>query len=58
MIWANDTGAYLVGKPLGKHKLWPSVSPGKSWEGFAGGVVASACVAWVTLGREFWWLGR
>ena len=57
MIWANDTGAYLVGKPLGKHKLWPSVSPGKSWEGFVGGVVAAAGVAWATLGWEFWSLG-
>ena len=57
MIWANDTGAYIVGKPLGKHKLWPSVSPGKSWEGFAGGVVASAAVAWATLGMEWIWLG-
>ena len=37
MIWANDTGAFVVGKPLGKHKLWPSVSPGKSWEGTVGG---------------------
>ena len=31
MIWANDTGAYLVGKPLGRHKIWPAISPGKSW---------------------------
>ena len=57
MIWANDTGAYIVGKPLGKHKLWPSVSPGKSWEGFVGGVAVAAGVAWATLGLEFWWLG-
>ena len=57
MIWANDTGAYLVGKPLGRHKLWPSVSPGKSWEGFVGGVVSAAVVAWATLGLEWWGLG-
>lgn len=37
VIWANDTTAYLVGKFLGKHKLFPSVSPGKTIEGsFAG----------------------
>ena len=50
MIWANDTGAYVVGKPLGRRKLWPSVSPGKSWEGTLGGVVAAAFVAWAALG--------
>jgi phosphatidate cytidylyltransferase len=57
MIWANDTGAFVVGKPLGKHKLWPSVSPGKSWEGTVGGVVASALVAGLSLGWEWAWLG-
>lgn len=57
MIWANDTGAYIVGKPLGRHKLWPSVSPGKSWEGTIGGVLASAGVAWAALGMEWIWLG-
>ena len=36
-IWVNDTGAYLAGSTLGKHKLFPSVSPKKSWEGFIGG---------------------
>ena len=41
MIWANDTGAFVIGKPFGKHKLWPAVSPGKSWEGTVGGVVAA-----------------
>ena len=57
MIWANDTGAFVVGKPLGKHKLWPAVSPGKSWEGTVGGVVASALVAGLSLGLEWAWLG-
>ncbi len=57
MIWANDTGAFVVGKPLGKHKLWPAVSPGKSWEGTVGGVVASSLVAGVSLGFEWAWLG-
>ena len=42
MIWANDTGAYLVGKPLGKRKIWPSVSPGKSWEGAIGGALSAS----------------
>ena len=57
MIWANDTGAFVVGKPLGKHKLWPSVSPGKSWEGTIGGMTASALVAVLALGLEWAWLG-
>lgn len=39
MIWLNDTGAFLVGSMIGKHKLFPRISPKKSWEGFIGGVV-------------------
>ncbi|WP_170227016.1 phosphatidate cytidylyltransferase [Luteibaculum oceani] len=46
-IWANDTFAYLSGSALGKHKIWPAVSPGKSWEGFAGGFVASLVVGYI-----------
>jgi CDP-diglyceride synthetase len=57
MVWANDTGAYLVGKPLGRHKLWPRVSPGKSWEGLAGGLVASAVVAGLIFGWPWAGLG-
>ncbi|MBO4906259.1 MAG: phosphatidate cytidylyltransferase [Bacteroidaceae bacterium] len=36
-LWCNDTGAYLSGSLLGRHKLFPRVSPGKSWEGSIGG---------------------
>ena len=45
--WASDIGAYSVGRPLGRHKLIPAVSPGKSVEGAVGGVLASMLVAWV-----------
>lgn len=38
MIWINDTGAYVVGSTLGRHHLFPRISPKKTWEGFAGGV--------------------
>lgn len=38
---ASDIGGWLVGKPFGRHKLVPRISPGKSWEGLAGGVAAS-----------------
>lgn len=41
----NDIGAYAVGMRLGRHKMAPKVSPAKSWEGFAGGVVVSMLVA-------------
>lgn len=38
-IWINDTGAFLTGVTLGRHRLWERISPKKSWEGFFGGVV-------------------
>ena len=48
-LWINDTGAYLCGSLLGKHKLFPRISPGKSWEGSVGGgilVMAIAVLVW------------
>lgn len=47
LIWVSDTGAYLSGKLMGKHKLIPQVSPGKSWEGVIGGLILSMLIAWV-----------
>ena len=41
VIWAGDTGAYFTGRAFGRHKLAPVVSPKKTWEGAAGGLVAS-----------------
>lgn len=38
-LWINDSGAYCCGSLLGRHKLFPRISPGKSWEGSVGGVV-------------------
>lgn len=39
LIWLNDTGAYIVGSSLGRHRLYESISPKKSWEGFFGGLL-------------------
>ncbi len=45
MIWGSDTGAYQFGVKFGKHKLWPTISPKKSIEGFFGGMLLSVVVA-------------
>ena len=48
-LWLNDTGAYICGSLLGKHKLFPRISPGKSWEGSIGGgiiVIGIAVLIW------------
>ena len=44
-LWMNDAGAYCVGSLLGRHKLFPRISPGKSWEGSIGGGVLVCVVA-------------
>lgn len=45
IIWATDSGAYFIGKALGKNKLWPEISPNKTVEGSLGGVVCAVVVA-------------
>ncbi len=47
MVWINDTGAYATGLLIGKHKLFPSVSPKKTWEGFFGGALFTLITGWV-----------
>lgn len=47
LIWTADTAAYFTGKALGKHKLSPNISPGKTWEGVAGAMLAIVIVAYL-----------
>jgi phosphatidate cytidylyltransferase len=60
MTWVCDTMAYFVGSALGKHKLWPRISPKKTWEGLIGGTVG-ALIAGPLLGGWLvglnWWQG-
>ena len=68
-LWVNDTGAYCCGSLFGKHKLFPRISPGKSWEGSIGGgvfVLAAAALVWYLTdsydmnptGMDMWeWMG-
>lgn len=51
IVWLNDTGAYLVGSAVGRHKMAPVVSPKKTWEGFAGGLffAVGAALVWYSL---------
>jgi phosphatidate cytidylyltransferase len=59
VVVLSDTGGYVVGRRLGRTKLAPSVSPGKTWEGLGGSLVAaalgSALVLWLMFGVTPWW---
>lgn len=71
LIWISDSSAYFVGKSVGKNKLMPSVSPGKTWEGFLGaGMITLICsyiiyslnpnysmTAWLLVGLAVWLFG-
>ncbi len=46
LVWTNDIGAYLVGISFGRHRLFERVSPGKSWEGAAGGAILTFVLGW------------
>jgi len=56
IISATDIGAYFVGRRFGRHKLAPVISPGKTWEGLAGGIV-TATIVWVLFMHSLsWWV--
>ena len=46
VVFATDTGAYFVGRAFGKRKMAPRISPGKTWEGFVGGIAAALIASW------------
>ena len=48
-VWAGDTLAFFAGRLVGRHKLAPKISPGKTWEGFVAGTVATVFVTFVAL---------
>ena len=48
-VFADDTFAFFVGRAIGRHRLAPAISPGKSWEGFVGGTIAGVAVTFFAL---------
>lgn len=47
IIWSTDSGAYFVGRKIGKRKLWPEISPNKTIEGFVGGIISAVAITLV-----------
>lgn len=56
IVWLTDSGAYICGRAFGKHKLWPAISPNKTWEGSIGGVVVAMIFAAIYI--QFFDLGH
>jgi phosphatidate cytidylyltransferase len=59
IVWASDIGAYMAGRAIGGPRLAPAISPGKTWSGAVGGLVAAAATglaasAWLTNGPASW----
>jgi phosphatidate cytidylyltransferase len=51
-VWAGDIGAFFAGRMIGRHRLAPALSPGKTWEGFIFGTLATVFVAFVALYKQ------
>lgn len=56
-IWASDIGAYFTGRAIGKHKLWPAISPNKTIEGAVGGILLAVLVALICSILAPEWIG-
>jgi phosphatidate cytidylyltransferase len=61
VVWITDSGAYLIGRQIGKHKLAPKVSPNKTWEGSIGGTLSAVIILAIYLhffpvGYHNYWL--
>ena len=52
IAWAADTGGYIFGKLFGRHKICPSISPKKSWEGLLGSLIAVIAVVFLMCGQK------
>ncbi len=59
IVFTHDTGSYIIGSVLGKHKIYPAISPNKTWEGFFGGYFAACLglrsVLWEQEIPKPWW---
>ena len=51
-VFAADTAAYIAGRAIGRHKLAPRISPGKTWEGFVAGSAAAVFTVWIALYKQ------
>lgn len=61
ILWTSDSMAYVTGKLLGKHKIVPAISPGKTWEGVIGGfvfsLIAGFFISYITESSRYLWTG-
>lgn len=47
LVWGADSGAYAFGRTIGRNKMAPKVSPGKTWEGLVGGLITAGVISWL-----------
>jgi phosphatidate cytidylyltransferase len=51
-VWADDSAAYFIGRLIGRHRMAPTISPGKTWEGFVAGTIAAVAVCFFALYKQ------